>query len=49
MLKLHIRWEKMLSDLLDEEYMNLSFAFNLGDLFGRSASRSAAAGTGSTS
>ena len=33
-LKLHVQWDKMLSDLLDEEYMNLSFAFNLGDLIG---------------
>ena len=33
-LKMTIQWDKMLSDLLDEEYMNLSFAFNLGDLIG---------------
>ena len=33
-IKVHIEWDKMLSDLLDEEYMNLSFAFNLGDMIG---------------
>jgi len=33
-LKLHIQWDKVLSDLLDEDYMNLSFAFNLGDIIG---------------
>ncbi|MDY0304228.1 MAG: hypothetical protein RBQ65_06295, partial [Sphaerochaeta sp.] len=33
-LKLHIEWEKVLSDLLDEDDMNLNFAFNLGDIIG---------------
>ena len=33
-IKVHIEWDKMLSDFLDEEYMNLSFAFNLGDMIG---------------
>ncbi len=33
-LKLHIEWEKILSDLLDEDYMNLNFAFNLGEIIG---------------
>jgi len=30
-LKIHLEWDKLLSDYLDEEYMNLNFAFNLGD------------------
>ncbi len=30
-LKVHIEWDKFLSDFLDEEFMNLSFSFNLGD------------------
>jgi len=33
-LKLHIQWEKVLSDLIGEEYTNLSFALNLGDIIG---------------
>ena len=33
-LKVHIQWDKFLSDFLAEEYMNLSFSFNLGDMIG---------------
>ncbi|KPK77232.1 MAG: hypothetical protein AMJ79_03940, partial [Phycisphaerae bacterium SM23_30] len=33
-LKIHIQWDKFLSEFLDEEYMNISFSFNLGDIIG---------------
>ncbi|MCP4710362.1 MAG: hypothetical protein GY869_17200, partial [Planctomycetes bacterium] len=33
-LKIHIQWDKLLSDYLDEEYMDVSFSFNLGDMIG---------------
>ncbi|MEJ2698043.1 MAG: calcium-binding protein, partial [Desulfuromonadales bacterium] len=33
-VKIHIEWIKLLSDYIDPEYMNLSFAFDLGSIIG---------------